>query len=114
LSDVAAKDTVTAIGTVKSVTCSEQDGGIALVINHDGHNLTFRRKRPVEGGFSDTVWYGADHFSFCHHVDGMRAVVRYRPATDPNYTGDIAELQIRDDLPAALSTSTAEAATGTK
>jgi len=54
-------------------------------------------------GFSDTLWYGRDHFSRCHHLEGLRAVVHYRPASDATYAGDIAEVEIRDDLPPPLT-----------
>jgi hypothetical protein len=52
-------------------------------------------------GFSDTIWYGAYHFSLCHHLEELRAVVHYKPAGDKSYTGDIAELELRQDLPSA-------------
>jgi hypothetical protein len=65
---------------------------------HDGKPLTFRGKGLFPGGFSDTIWYGADHFNFCHHLEGMRAMVRYRPASDASYAGEIVEIDIRNDL----------------
>jgi hypothetical protein len=58
-------------------------------------------KGPFSAGFSDTIWYGEDHFSLCHHLAGMRAVVRYKTSTDPAYAGDLSEIEIRDELPQA-------------
>ncbi|HXZ29459.1 MAG TPA: hypothetical protein VEG08_15800, partial [Terriglobales bacterium] len=49
-------------------------------------------------GFSDTLWYGADHFSPCRHVQGLRAIVRYRPSSGGD-AGEIAALELRVDLP---------------
>jgi tetratricopeptide (TPR) repeat protein len=99
VSEAIPKDTQTAEGTVKSVACGDQGQG-AFVLDHDGHLLTFHRKTgEVEFGFSDTIWYGADHFSLCHHLVGTRAVVRYHLPSDSTYAGDIVEMGIRDDLP---------------
>ncbi len=93
------KDMQSVEGTVKSVACSGPDRNMSFVLNHDGRALTFHGKGAFLWGFSDTIWYGADHFSFCHHLEGLRAIVRYRPAPDASYAGDIAEIDIRNDLP---------------
>lgn len=96
---VALKDTRSVEGTVKSASCSDPDHKLSLVLDHGGELLTFHSKGPFAGGFSDTIWYGEDHFSFCHHLEGMRAVVLFRPSSDASYAGDLAEIEIRDDLP---------------
>jgi tetratricopeptide (TPR) repeat protein len=93
------KDTQLVSGTVKSVTCADQDQGWAFTIMHDGQPLAFHRKGGFPTGYSDTLWYGRDHFSLCHHLEGQRAIVHYHPASDSSYAGDIAEIEIRDDLP---------------
>jgi hypothetical protein len=36
--------------------------------------MVFKSKGPQMIGYSDTLWYGSDHFSLCHHVEGMHAV----------------------------------------
>jgi len=95
--EMVPKDTQTVEGTVKSVNCADQ--GWAFVLNHNGQSLTFHRKGAYVAGFSDTIWYGEDHFSLCHHLEGMRTVIRYRPPSDASYAGDIVDLGIRDDLP---------------
>jgi hypothetical protein len=51
-------------------------------------------------GFSDTLWFGTDHFSVCHHLDGLRAVVRYKQSPDTPSAGEWVELEVRQDLPA--------------
>lgn len=78
---------------------SSSEPGITFTISHDGKSSRFRRTGPFGAGFSDTIWYGEDHFSFCHHLEGMRAVIHYKPSADANYAGDVAEVDIRDDLP---------------
>jgi tetratricopeptide (TPR) repeat protein len=105
----APNDTQVMEGLVKSLTCADKDQGWELVIDHDGHPLTFHRKGGFPAGYSDTIWYGADHFSLCHHLEGMRAVVRYRAPSDATYAGDVAEIEIRDDLPLPLKDPVASA-----
>jgi hypothetical protein len=104
------KDTQSVEGTVKSVHCSaetQEQPGLSVALDFGGQLLTFRTKGSFGAGFSDTVWYGADHFSLCHHIEGMRAVIRYSKSVDANFTGDIAEIEIRDDLPQPPNTATA-------
>lgn len=98
LSITVPNDVQTAEGRVKSVTCTGPERNMVFVLNYEGRALTFRNKGPLTGGFSDTIWYGQDHFSFCHHLEAMRAIVRYRPSADASYTGDLTEVDIRDDF----------------
>jgi len=86
-------------GKVKSATCGGKDTRESFVIEHEGKLLRFVVKSGFRGGFSDTLWYGEDHFSFCRHGEGLRAVVRYRPSSDNEYNGEVAEFELRDDLP---------------
>jgi Tfp pilus assembly protein PilF len=101
------KDSQTFVGAVKSVTCEKER--LDFVLNRDGKTFTFRSKGAFEGGFSDTLWYGEDHFSYCHHLEGLRAVVRYRPPADSSYAGDVVEFEVRDDLPNMASSAAAPA-----
>lgn len=90
----------TLTGTVKSVTCSDNPKEYTIAIDDDGTTLSFRGTDGFTGGFSDTLWYGEDHFNFCHHLDGLRAVVRYRTPSSTGYAGDVAEVDVRDSFPA--------------
>src|SRR4029077_601922 len=91
-------------GRIKASSCgSKDDPGLKIVIEQDGRLLSYHGKERWAGGFSDTLWYGHDHFSFCHHVVGMQAVISYRPSADKSYAGDLAELEIRDDFPASAT-----------
>jgi hypothetical protein len=94
-------------GAVKSVDCAHQKQGWAFFLNHDGQTLTFHRKGGFAAGYSDTLWYGGDHFNLCHHLEGLRAVIRYRKPSDATYTGDTAEIEIRDDLPEPMKAAAA-------
>ena len=113
LSDTAPKDTQTAEGRIKSVTCLINEG-LELTINRDEKMLTFYSKGSLFPNFSDTIWYGEDHFSFCHHLEGMRAIVRYHPVPNAKYVGEIAKIEIRDDLPVPMSNGTEKSAVTAK
>lgn len=76
--------------------------------------LNFRSGKKFGVGFSDTLWYGEDHFSDCYHLDGMNALVRYLPSSDPNGEKEMQWLEIRDELiPSSLLTSQPDKATNT-
>lgn len=55
-------------GVIKSVDCGDpQDPKnpvhpMVVVMEHAGQTLTFHMKQGFEGGYSDTLWYGEDHF----------------------------------------------------
>jgi Tfp pilus assembly protein PilF len=109
IAEMLPAETQTVEGSVKSVSCSNQDQGWTFVLNHDSQTLTFHRKGGFTSGYSDTLWYGGDHFTLCHHLEGLRAVVRYRKPADATYAGDVAEIEIRDDLPEPLKKAAASA-----
>ena len=94
--------TQVAEGAVKSVHCSRsgenEEQKFTLVIEQGGHDLVFQPKGGFAVGYSDTLWWGRDHFSSCRHIKGIRAVVHYRPSADPKYAGELARLDLRDDL----------------
>jgi len=66
-------DSQVAEGIVKSTTC---DAGAkqpwTLVLGDRGKELTFHRQHMLGGGFSDTLWWGEDHFNICRHLVGLR------------------------------------------
>ncbi len=90
-------------GKVVSTSCAQDDQGVVITIaDKSGKNQSFHTTGPFSTGFSDTIWYGADHFSICHHIDGMRAVIRYRPSEDKKFAGTIANVELREGLPAVV------------
>ncbi len=111
LFDIVPKDTQVVEGKVKSVTCAPQEQGWAFVLDQGGQLLTFHRKGGFAAGFSDTIWYGTDHFSLCHHLEGMRAIVHYHAPADASYAGDAVEFEIRDDLAEPVKEAAAASAT---
>ncbi len=90
-------DISSAEGIVKSVACG--DHSMAMTLEQGGQTLTFHVQQ-AGGGFSDTLWFGEDHFTPCYHTTGLRAVVQFKPAADKSYTGDVVFFGFRDDLPA--------------
>jgi tetratricopeptide (TPR) repeat protein len=92
-----AKDTTAVDGIVKSVAC-EKSKPMELLLQSGDKSLDFRAGKTYGVGFSDTLWYGADHFNPCHHLEGMKAVVRYIPANNQAQEGEMRWLEIRDEL----------------
>jgi Tfp pilus assembly protein PilF len=97
-------NTKTAEGVVKSVRCRQsnqegEDQKFTVVIEQDGRQLSFQPKGGFGTGFSDTLWWGEDHFSVCRHLEGLRAVIHYRPSSDTGITGELARMDLRDNLP---------------
>jgi Tfp pilus assembly protein PilF len=102
-------------GTVTSVICEKEaqeptdhkkdeksgeqkQSKMTLQLRSKDQEMTFHiNPDGAQIGFSDILWYGADHFSLCHRVEGMRALVRYKPSSGSNYAGDFTNLEVRVD-----------------
>jgi len=109
LADAVPEGATTVRGKIKSVTCGDKDRpGVTVVIEHDGQLLSFNGKERWRTGFSDTLWYGEDHFSLCHHLVGMQAVIGYRPSADRAYAGDLVQFEVRDDFPVSTAVAGVE------
>jgi Tfp pilus assembly protein PilF len=101
-----AADTAAVEGIVKSISC-ERAKPLEVVLQIGDSNLSFRAGKINGYGFSDTLWYGTDHFNPCYHLEGMKAVVRYHPSTDQNGENELRWLEIRDELiPSSVPAST--------
>jgi tetratricopeptide (TPR) repeat protein len=74
-----------ATGTVESAHCGEENQPFTLTITKDGKAQTFYRRGNIAWGFSNTFWWGEDHASVCHHLEGKRAVVFYGPGSDNSF-----------------------------
>jgi hypothetical protein len=75
-----------------------------LTLESQGKTFFFRAHGVHTIGFSDTLWYGEDHFSGCHHLENVRAVVHYKISDDKQFEGDIASVEYREDLPQPIET----------
>ena len=85
-------------GKMRSIACDEKSKN-EVTLQHGDDLMVFKSKGRQMIGYSDTLWYGSDHFSLCHHVEGMHAVIRYRPAVSKEYAGDWLSIELRDELP---------------
>jgi tetratricopeptide (TPR) repeat protein len=92
--------TLTSQGTLMSIVCGEKENGTSVVIQSPLGTQTFRSSGAHRIGFSDTLWFGTDHFTLCHHLEGLRAIVEYKPSTNKDLTGEWLGLELREDLPA--------------
>ena len=101
-------------GTIRAVDCKEDDGPQALTLDRDGDALVYVVAGGFPIGFSDTLWFGADHFSLCHHVIGLKALVFSKPENDKVPATKIAKLEIREDLPTGPAPKTAASPTAPK
>lgn len=104
LREAEANDTLSMVGHLKAVKCAEKEQS-ELTLARDETSFVLRMKGPFPSGFSDTIWYGEDHFNLCHHLENMRAVIRYKATADSGYAGDVTGIEIRDELPASPKTA---------
>ncbi len=99
-------------GVVKSVRCAARntertapeagdEQKFTLTIEQGGHELKFQPKAGFGAGYSDTLWWGRDHFMTCRHIEGIRALIHYKPSSDPGFAGELTRMDLRDDLPPA-------------
>ena len=92
-------------GALTAVTCSAQPGNNQVTATvlpagpGDTQPLTVTSNGHLMIGFSDTLWYGEDHFSVCHHLAGLPVVLAYKPQGTAG--GELVDLEVRDDLPAS-------------
>jgi Tfp pilus assembly protein PilF len=85
-------------GKMVSLSCGEK-GKNEVTLQRGDDLMLFKSKGRQMIGYSDTLWYGSDHFTLCHHLDGMHAIVRYRPPVGKDYAGDWLSIELRDELP---------------
>lgn len=83
-------------GLLVSVTCDKSKVQ-SFVLQTGDRTIAFSPNGGFGAGFSDTLWYGADHFSLCHHIQGMHVVARYKPA-DAGSKDQLRWLELRDPL----------------
>ena len=101
-------------GKIVSTTCGEDKEGLVLTVAGKDKNLTFHSAGGFISGFSDTLWYGADHFSMCHHIEGLRAIVRYRAEQGEKFAGTFANVELREDLPETVEKRVPDSPSGSK
>jgi len=85
---------------VSQITCGEK-GELKKIVPIGPNKIDyFVPSKTMDGGFEDTLWYGRDHFSYCHHLEGRRVEVISKPLADKPGVAEILRMRVCDDLPA--------------
>jgi len=82
-------------GKITSAQCNKKEKTIDLTI--DGKSQTFRMDDKMTGGLSDILWFGGDHFSHCHHLEGLRAAFQYTPSSNPKNPPTLLKFDVYDE-----------------
>lgn len=85
-------------GFLSSVTCEPSKPLRFILSTPANGQIHFEVNGAFGMGFTDTLWYGEDHFTACHHLEGMKAVVRYTKSNDATPKNIAKWLEVRDDL----------------
>lgn len=92
------KDSQRAEGSLKAGTCGDRTQW-SLSVSQAEQTVSFRQAEKFRWGYSDTFWYGQNHISICHGLEGKRTIVFYKPSHDGNTIGEAVEVEVRNDLP---------------
>jgi tetratricopeptide (TPR) repeat protein len=101
------KDTERAEGVLKAATCGDRTQW-SLTIAQGDQSPSFRQAEKFRWGFSDTLWYGQNHISICHGLEGKRTIVFYKPSRAGDTNGEAVEVEVRNDLTAAPANAPAD------
>jgi len=83
-------------GVVSSLSCDEKEKTMTVVI--DGDSRTLRMKEAMMVGFSDTLWFGGDHFDNCHHLEGLRVAIHYDLSSNQKVHGTLLKMSVFNNL----------------
>ncbi len=93
-----AGEPTTVRGTVVATACEKSGFTVTLQPEEEkAPVLKLVSAGRFESGFSDTLWMGEDHYTICHHLAGLPAMVAYKP--EGGSGGKLIALEVRDDLP---------------
>lgn len=89
-------------GTVVDVSCgTSPEAKLNVTFQPDAPSgakpLTFASDGRLMIGFSDTLWWGEDHYNRCYHLSGHPGVVAFKPQGASG--GQLLDLEVRDDFP---------------
>ena len=85
-------------GTVVATACEKSGFTVTLQPEEEkAPVLKLVSAGRFESGFSDTLWMGRDHYTICHHLGGLPAMVAYKP--EGGSGGKLIAFEVRDDLP---------------
>jgi tetratricopeptide (TPR) repeat protein len=90
-----ADGTIAALGTLEAINC-EKSKPVEIIVRSGDKTLKFNKPENVGVGLSDTLWYGSDHFSLCHHLEGMAVVARYKTDAHDPTQNELKWLEVRE------------------
>lgn len=106
-------DTTIVRGTLNALNCAlqpKEHGSLTLTpAGPNGAPEEFFLALSFRTGFSDTFWWGEDHFSVCHHLTGFPAVIAVKPASG-SIPAQVIDIESRDVPLPPPATTTASAA----
>ena len=96
-----------ASGIIADVKCEEKKPlDLSLKTGDRVLHLSSEEGKGFRMGWEDTIWFGSDHFSLCHHVQGRQAKVVYKPVGEDK--GVLEQIRIQDSFPEAVSEAKAK------
>ena len=101
------KDTERAEGVLRAATCGDRTQW-SLTITQGDRSISLRQAEKFRWGYSDTFWYGQNHISICHGLEGKRTIAFYKPSPNKDSAGEAVEVEVRNELPVATVKSPAD------
>jgi Tfp pilus assembly protein PilF len=95
------KDAERAEGSLKAATCGDRTQW-SLTVSQGDQAMSFRQADKFRWGYSDIFWYGQNHISICHGLEGKRTIVFYKRSPEGSTSGEALEVEVRNDLPPVL------------
>ena len=86
-------------GTIVSTACSRTTG-LTVTVQPNAPStspITLTASGALQNGFSDTLWFGEDHYTPCFHLEGLPTVIAYQPA--PDGPAHLLVFEVRDNTP---------------
>ena len=101
------KDTERAEGVLRAATCGDRTQW-SLTITQGDRSISLRQAEKFRWGYSDTFWYGQNHISICHGLEGKRTIAFYKPSPNKDSAAEAVEVEVRNELPVAAVKSPAD------
>ena len=101
-------------GRLTSISCNAAPDSHDFTVTVQPDNsadtppITLHGKSNLWFGFSDTFWWGSDHFNRCHHTANLPVLVTYKPGAGP--IREVIDIQVLENLPKPLPQKTASSA----
>src|SRR5262249_885724 len=104
IAEIGLATTEAVRGVLTSVTCGDTDRDTKFVLQATGGPQGFHAGGEHRVRYSDSFFWGFEHYS-CHHLSGMRATVRYKPSATKNGEGEWIAVDLSQDLPSSQTSA---------